>query len=84
MSAARNILENAINFPRDGHYVGCAILTPDEAQTVLQELNALRAAAGELLLWRMGNLPNLGYIRDNDDSRAAVKQLALAMGWDSE
>lgn len=56
----------------------------DDLDHIIREFQTLREAACAVLTWRQGNLPNLGYIRDNDSSRAAVKQLALAVGWDSE
>lgn len=58
-------------------------LLPAELQVIHDELQLLREAASGVLTWRQGNLPTLGYIKDNDVSRAAIKTLADAVGWDS-
>ena len=44
----------------------------------------LREAVAEVLEWRIGELPDKGYIRDNDHSRAAIAKMAAALHGDQE
>ena len=44
----------------------------------------VREAVREVLKWRVGELPDKGYIRDNDHSRAAIAKLAAALHGDQE
>lgn len=75
-SPALQILNDAINTHTP--------LSTEEMQLIRDEMRDVREAATGVLTWRQGNLPALGFIRDNDVSRRAVKMLALAVGWDEE
>jgi hypothetical protein len=50
-----------------------------EAATLLRQHFAVTEAARELLTHRVGELPTLGYIKDNDRTRAAIGRLAAAV-----
>lgn len=41
-----------------------------------EEIDMLRNAILDVLSYRVGDLPRLGYIRDNDRSRAAIARLS--------
>ena len=52
-----------------------------EQRALKRRIDALEGAARDVVRWREGDLPSLGYLRDNDKSREALARLtALVEG----
>lgn len=52
----------------------------DGRHLLAERVKELEDAAREVLRWREGDLPALGYLRDNDKSREALAHLASVLG----
>jgi hypothetical protein len=60
------------------HRVASLAALPDIA-TLTAQLDAMKAAAADVLSHRVGDFPGQGWLKDNDVSRAALGRLAAAL-----